>query len=186
MRIGTKSLLFGVHQVLWHPITVYLAWRKLYGSPTARETFCILVHDWGYWRSADIDGESGVNHPKLGAKIVGHLFGNSYRDLVLLHSQRLARKLGVEPSKLCWADKASILFEPAWLYLLRARTSGELMEYRSHAARWVALEEPDRKWFTWLKRRFVKSALAHRDFRAGQKRDHIRQATTNRNGSIPP
>lgn len=28
MRIGTKSILFGVHQFIWHPVTVYIAWRN--------------------------------------------------------------------------------------------------------------------------------------------------------------
>ena len=86
MRVGTKSLLFGVHQFLWHPVTVILAWRKLYGWPSARETVCILVHDGGYWKAADMDGEWGMNHPELGAKIAGSLFGDTYYDLVLLHS----------------------------------------------------------------------------------------------------
>ena len=48
----------------------------------------------------------GMNHPELGAKIAGSLFGDAYYDLVLLHSRRLARELGATPSKLCWADKA--------------------------------------------------------------------------------
>jgi hypothetical protein len=160
MRVGTKSLLFGVHQFLWHPLTVILAWRKLYGWPSARETVCILVHDWGYWKAADMDGEWGMNHAELGAKIAGSLFGDAYYDLVLLHSRRLARELGATPSKLCWADKASILFEPEWFYLLRARASGELAEYRDKAAWQVRIEESDGKWFKWLKRDLAKAALA--------------------------
>ena len=160
MRVGTKSLLIGVHQLVWHPITVYLAWRKLYGRPRARETFCILVHDWGYWGSPDMDGQSGIDHPKLGSEIAGRLFGDYYRQLVLLHSRHLARKLGATPSKLCWADKASILFEPEWFYLLRARASGELAEYRARAAWRVRTEESDSKWFTWLKKDLVEAAIA--------------------------
>lgn len=160
MRVGTKSLLVGVHQVLWHPITVYLAWRKLYGRPTLRETFCILVHDLGYLGCADMDGESGIDHPRLGSKIAGKLFGDQYRELVLLHSRHLARKLDAIPSKLCWADKASILFEPEWFYLLRARASGELAEYRARAASRVRTEESDSKWFTWLKKDLAEAAIA--------------------------
>jgi hypothetical protein len=29
MGVGTKSLLIGVHELLWHPITVYLGWCRL-------------------------------------------------------------------------------------------------------------------------------------------------------------
>jgi len=159
MRVGTKSLLFGVHQFLWHPMTVILAWRKLYGWPNARETVCILVHDWGYWRAPDMDGEWGMNHPELGALIAGSLFGTTYYDLVLLHSRSLARELGATPSKLCWADKASILFEPEWFYLLRARASGELAEYRDKTAGQVRIDQSDSKWFKWLKRDLAKAAL---------------------------
>jgi hypothetical protein len=172
MRVGTKSLLIGVHQLVWHPITVYLAWRRLYGRPTVRETVCILVHDWGYWGSRDMDGQSGINHPKLGSEIAGKLFGGEYRELVLLHSRRLARKLGATPSKLCWADKASILFEPQWFYLLRAQASGELAEYRQKAARWVALNEPDRQWFRWLKRRLTRAARIGYNNRVSQNAIH--------------
>ena len=68
--------------------------------------------------------------------------------------------LGATPSKLCWADKASILFEPEWFYLLRARASGELAEYRDKAAWRVRIEESDGKWFQWLKRDLAKAALA--------------------------
>lgn len=107
-----------------------------------------------------MDGKWGIHHPILGAKIVGCLFGDACRDLVLLHSRRLAGKLGAKPSKLCWADKASILFEPEWFYLLRARASGELAEYREKAAWRVRIAEPDGKWFSWLKRDLAKAALA--------------------------
>jgi hypothetical protein len=160
MSVGTKSLLVGVHQLLWHPITVYLAWCRLYGRPTVRETICILVHDWGYWGSQDIDGHSGIDHPKVGSKIAGRLFGDYYRELVLLHSRHLAGKLGATPSKLCWADKASILFDPEWFYLLRARASGELAEYRENASWRVGIEESDRKWFKWLRADLAKTAVA--------------------------
>ena len=107
-----------------------------------------------------MDGEWGMNHPELGAKIAGSLFGDVYYDLVLLHSRRLARELGATPSKLCWADKASILFEPEWFYLLRARASGELAEYRDKTAWRVRSGESDGKWFKWLKRDLTKAALA--------------------------
>ncbi|SRR6266545_2269186 len=124
MKVGTKSLLMGVHQIFWHPFTVYRAWTRLYGHPTFRESFCIFFHDWGYWGSSEMDGITGANHPELGAAIAGVLFGEAHRNLVLLHSRRYAVDRSRYPSKLCWADKLSIVYEPDWFYLLRARASG--------------------------------------------------------------
>lgn len=57
--VGTRSLLFGVHQFLWHPWTVYRAWRYLYGKPTWREVVCIFLHDLGYFGKPNMDGEEG-------------------------------------------------------------------------------------------------------------------------------
>lgn len=159
MKLGTKSLLFGVHQLAWHPVTVWRAWRALYGkAPTWRETVCIIVHDWGYWGCADMDGEAGKQHPRVGAAIAGRLFGPAYHDLVLLHSRSLAEQLGREPSRLCWADKASMLHDPAWFYLLRARATGELREYRWNARAHFPLMGTDRDWLAWLKARLTRLA----------------------------
>jgi hypothetical protein len=47
-----------------------------------------------------LDREWGVNHPELGAKTAGSLSGKAYYDIVLLHSRRLAKKLGATTSKL--------------------------------------------------------------------------------------
>lgn len=33
MKIGTRSLLYGAHQFMLHPLFLALAWRKLYGAP---------------------------------------------------------------------------------------------------------------------------------------------------------
>ena len=155
MKTGTKSVLFGVHQFLWHPLTVWFAWVWLYRSvPTFREAFCILVHDWGYWGKAKMDDELGERHPEVGAKIAGALFGQEYYELCLLHSRHYARNAGKEPSALCWADKLSIVFEPWWFYLPRAIASGEINEYREMSAGFVPLDAPHRQWFNWVKDRF--------------------------------
>ena len=128
MKTGTKSILFGIHQFLWHPVTVWVAWVWLYRKlPTFKESICIIIHDWGYWGKTNMDDEEGERHPELGAKIAGWLFDypmvftlpaalwirtTDYHDLCLLHSRHYARNAGREPSKLCWADKLSIIFEP--------------------------------------------------------------------------
>ena len=173
MKTGTKSLLFGVHQVFWHPLTVCRAWTRLYGCPTFREMLCIVIHDWGYWGAAEMDGADGAGHPELGASIAGKLFDAVHRDLVLLHSRRYAKEHGLLPSKLCWADKLSIAYDPEWFYLLRARASGELHEYRRQAQSWVPLEESDRSWLRWIKARFTKSAVAQRRKSAGHPRREV-------------
>lgn len=149
MKTGSKSLIFGVHQFFWHPVTVWLAWVKLYGDfPSWRETVCIILHDLGYWGCSEMDGLDGELHPYVGANIAGYLFGIEYEDLVLRHSRTLCKNLNVQPSKLCWADKLSMEFDPTWFYLIRARFSGELKQYREMADRsgFIPKEAPDHCW----------------------------------------
>lgn len=155
MNVGTKSLLFGVHQFIWHPWTVGRAWRHIYGRwPTVSEWICIVCHDTpGYWGCPNMDGEQGKRHPERGAIIAGTLVYYWYRlkllwnrrikakhlialmyagdafELTLYHSSHYARMNDAKPSALYLPDKASILFEPRWWYLLRAKLSGEVYEY---------------------------------------------------------
>ncbi len=168
MKVGTKSLLFGVHQFLIHPVVVSIAWFHLYGRPTWRELACIVIHDWGYWGKPNMDGEEGENHPEFGAYIAARLLdGPTWSELYcyklcLFHSRHYARKFGATPSKLCWADKLSIRYEPWWLYLPRAWASGELAEYRQLAAGgkmatdtcYVPLTATHRRWYMWVQDRF--------------------------------
>ena len=75
MKIGTKSLLFGVHLWFWHPLMVAIAWWKLYGFPRdIRLWVAFFVHDWGYWGSPEMDGPQGDLHPHRGAAIMHKLF----------------------------------------------------------------------------------------------------------------
>jgi hypothetical protein len=166
MKTGTKSLLFGVHQIFWHPITVWIAWIYLYRKcPTWKESICIIIHDWGYWGKICMDDEEGETHPELGAKIARKLFGQCYYDFCLYHSRHYAKKIGIEPSKLCWADKCSIIFDPWWLYLPRALASGELKEYRKNASNFVPLEKSHKEWFGWIRIRFKNLALEKKNLK---------------------
>jgi hypothetical protein len=99
-----------------------------------------------------MDGAEGERHPEYAAKIATKLFGKRYGDLCLYHSRHYARNAGAEPSKLCWADKLSIVMEPRWFYLLRARASGEIKEYRQNSANsgYIQLSSTDKEWFTWV------------------------------------
>jgi hypothetical protein len=83
-----------------------------------------------------MDGESGLCHPRNGAWIAAEIVGWFSRKrafdvyfFCLNHSSNFARLNGASPSALYLPDKVSILFDPAWFYLLRARLSGELDEY---------------------------------------------------------
>ena len=154
MTVGTKSILFGVHAFWLHPWLVALAWRRLYGFPfDPRLWVAFFVHDLGYWGKPNMDGPEGETHPVLGSYIMWRLFDvadlnraqrrmlmatdlggwpERYRrwsDFVLYHSRFYAKRDGRAPSRLCFADKLSILYEPWWLYLPRAWASGELAEY---------------------------------------------------------
>lgn len=160
MKIGTRSLLFGVHQFMWHPITVYLAWVNLYGKPTWKETVCILIHDWGYFGKPDMDGEEGLKHPEWGARIARKICGLEYQNLILGHSRSYAKIYRKDISKLCWADKLSIKYDPWWLYLPRAWISGELEEYRAVAneSGLVGLNKRHRVWLSKLKETLIQQA----------------------------
>lgn len=162
MTTGTKSLLFGVHQFAWHPITVLAAWVWLYKRlPTWPELICIIIHDWGYWGKEHMDDQDGETHPELGASIAGWLFGEVYHDLCLFHSRHYSKTLGREPSLLCWADKASIAFESWWLYLPRAWLSGELKEYRAESNKvgLLLIGATHRDWFKWIRDRCIKIGM---------------------------
>lgn len=75
MRIGTKTLLFGSHQFLIHPLFLAAAWTKLYGFPwDPRLWVAFFVHDLGYWGKPNLDGAEGDTHPELGARIMHRLF----------------------------------------------------------------------------------------------------------------
>jgi hypothetical protein len=166
MTTGTKSLLFGVHQFLIHPFVVWLAWISLYKRlPTWKETVCIIIHDWGYWGKAKMDDAEGEKHPEVGAKIALYLFKDSkWSFFCLYHSRHYARHFKVEPSRLCWADKYSITFEPWWLYLPRAWLSGELEEYRHSAANagFIPLTASHRRWYQWAQEWLGKQGLKQR------------------------
>lgn len=139
MKVGTKSLLFGVHQVFIHPIFTALGWIKIYGFSAEEYVWwklilCFIWHDWGYWNCSDMDGEYGVDHPELGGRIASLCLDRYQRDwdsyhLCIYHSRFYAKKHYADPSKLCWADKLGTASMPTWLWVFLARLSGELSEY---------------------------------------------------------
>lgn len=168
MKVGTKSLLFGVHQFIIHPITVFIAWWKLYGFPKdPRLWVAFIVHDWGYWGKPNIDGKEGETHPELGARIMHRLFDKkgeivnigrnqtikradwtNWYDFTLYHSRFYAKANNAPISKLCIADKYAICIDPWWFYLIRATLSGEIKEYLQQQR--VGNDKPFTDKRTWL------------------------------------
>ena len=150
MRIGTRSVLFGVHQFLVHPVLIAIGWWREFGFrrvalATSRDHtthlldprlwLAFVVHDLGYLGKPNMDGPEGETHPEVGARVVRRLFGDAWGDFVLLHSRYYAKRLGRPVSPLAMADKWVIVLEPSWLYLPRAWATGELAEYLEVGAR---------------------------------------------------
>lgn len=132
MTIGTKTLLFGAHQFVLHPVMVAIAWTRLYGVPyDPRLWIAFVVHDLGYVGRRDLDGPEGEAHVELGARIMARLFGPAWGDFCRYHSRFRASADGRRVSRLCLADKLAVALMPAWLYLPLARLSGEIHEYMS-------------------------------------------------------
>lgn len=71
MKVGTRSVLFGVHCFLIHPWFVAMAWWRLYGFPAdPRLWVAFFCHDLGYIGKPNMDGVEGEEHPAMGALIV--------------------------------------------------------------------------------------------------------------------
>lgn len=174
ISVGTKSLLFGVHAFWYHPIAVTLAWRKCYNRwPRWYEWIAIFSHDLAYWGKGNMDGPEGRKHPEGGAKIaewivyrIAKVLGygewsaqlaHEVKELSLYHSTHYATLAGRSVSKLYLPDKVSILYDPCWWYLLRARASGEVYEYIQNAPEWIrATYAPPYQteiWYWWYRTR---------------------------------
>ena len=134
MKLGTRSVLFGVHCFWIHPLYVALAWIRLYGWPWHPLTWvAFFVHDLGYIGLPDMDGDAGETHVFRGAWIMGALGGRKWYSFALYHSRFWAKYDAANISWLCVADKYSFCITPRWLYLLLAYMSGELWEYMDRA-----------------------------------------------------
>lgn len=169
MKIGTKSLLFGYHQFLFHPLMVAISWWRLYGFPfDPRLWVAFLVHDIGYWGKPNMDGPEGETHPVVGAQIMHRLFdwpriknyplqkGGYSRDynyrwlhFTLFHSRFYAKGCSQPTSKLCRADKAVILILPWWIQLGLMNATGEIHEYmKGQNGRTTGIGRTQREWLS--------------------------------------
>lgn len=226
MRIGTKSVLFGAHCFLLHPWFVAWGWWRLYGFPwDPRLWVAFFVHDLGYLGKPNMDGPEGETHPLLGARIMSALFDwwaidktavfvttsgeydprpvadrrhrfGMWGRFALLHSRYFAKALGLQPSRLCIADKLAIALTPAWLYLPMVRATGEVREYMAHAKHWIQgnervsaderrrlLSASERDWYAGVQAYCARWAHEHADGKADTWTSSSRQrATVDANG----
>lgn len=192
MKLGLKSLLFGAHQFILHPLYVAAAWTKLYGFPRDwRLWVCFFVHDLGYYQCKDIDGEDGKLHPHLGGNIVQDWYGDDWGFWCAFHSRSLAHSLNEPISRLCVADKLAFCLENKRFYLWRCKLTGELTEYLKNARR-SAITRPDRfspaerdallehnasVWFDTVKRLHLEFVAAHKDLATPQPNIPLRERT---------
>lgn len=167
MTIGTRSILFGVHQFAVHPWFVAWAWWKLYGFPLDPRLWCaFFLHDIGYFGKPNMDGPEGETHCEAGARVMGWLFGKKWGDFTLYHSRFYAKKFNQPFSRLCAADKLAIDLTWQWLYLIQANLTGEIHEYmKGTGARSPAGERSQRQWLTDVQRYCRNWAWEHRDGR---------------------
>lgn len=134
MTIGTKSLLFGCHQVIIHPVFTFAGWVFLYKvkSISFQVLLAIIIHDWGYFSCKSMDGpDGGALHPfrilcRFG--FIYNSFPKAYEE-ILYHSRHLSKLYEHEPSRLCWADKLGTGIMPSILWAVLAYASGEGWEY---------------------------------------------------------
>ena len=136
MTTGTKTVLFGTHQFLIHPVFVLLAWLILYRRfPKFYELCAIVTHDLGYWGCPNVDGGEGEQHPERVAQWWRkHFngFGELVANEVLGHSRFYSKLKGLPLSPLFRADKLAPTLYPRWMYLLMGTLSGEIAEYMEH------------------------------------------------------
>jgi len=143
MKLGTRSVLFGAHQFLLHPIFLAIAWTMLYGFPfDPRLWVSFFVHDLGYIGLPNMDGPEGKLHVERGARIMS-IFGSEWADFARFHSRSYASLHGAAPSRLCAADKLATCIVPARLYLFMVNLTGEIHEYMANTP-----AANQREWFT--------------------------------------
>lgn len=152
--VGLRTYLFGLHNPALHTFLLLLSWRSIYKSwPNFKEFVCLLIHDVGYIQQDILDGPTD-NHPMLGAKIAGRLFGEEYYELCAGHSRDFATKHDLELSRLALPDKFWPFLLPSSLFALIIRLGGERKAYeRSGSNRWgqpIQVSLIKRDYLNWL------------------------------------
>lgn len=135
MTEGTKSLLFGCHQFLMHPLCVLWAWHKLYGRwPKLGQIICIFLHDVGHLgKNYLTDPELKKIHWRMGAEIARKLLGEDAYWFTRWHSKSSNGDTW-QPTELFWADKYSRLVAPLWFRQVSCLVEGFT---RSQQRQWL-------------------------------------------------
>lgn len=107
----------------------------------------------------------------------------TWRDFSMFHSRYYAKKHNGQPSKLCFADKLSFSYTPAWLYLPMVNATGEIKEYLRNAKKaetehWKPVEG-QKIWHRQLSEYMIKWVDEHKDGRIDTWTDSNRHAITN-------
>ena len=81
--------------------------------------------------------------------------GTTWYCFCFYHSRYLCKRYGAQPSRLCFADKLSFPYTPAWLYLPAVTATGEIREYLKNAqtadsGHWKPTGNDKRKWHAQL------------------------------------
>lgn len=174
--VGTRSLLYGSHQFVLHPLMVAWAWWRLYGFPAdPRLWVAFFVHDLGYVGKPNMDGPEGDTHPEWGAQFMTRWFGSEWGDLCRYHSRFIAKRDKRNPSRLCAPDKLAAGSWPAWLYVFLCARTGELTEYMERTTPGVPSKYESTKacpwsanpvkWYGHVSRYLREWAWTHRDGR---------------------
>jgi hypothetical protein len=128
MKEGTRSVLFGCHNPLFHGLCVLAAWRITYKSwPKWWQIICIFVHDVGVWgRQYLSDDTAKKGHWELGARwsmLIVHRLSTMRRKHYLMHrawqlcAGHAPNESGYVRSELWLPDKKSWLIAPmVWLW----------------------------------------------------------------------
>lgn len=122
MTEGTKSMLFGCHQIIIHPLIVLVAWYRLYRRwPKPWQLVCILIHDIGHWGKDYLTYfEHKRDHWRAGAELARRLFGDEAYWFCRWHS-KTSNGNSWQPNDLFYADKYSWLCAPRWWLKLNDR-----------------------------------------------------------------
>lgn len=126
IKSGIGCLIFGYHNFIFHPLTLYLSYIDRYKKlPSFEWVLCFIFHDVGY---AFIDmkniRDGKENHPIYGAYIIKTLIGDYWADICIRHSREFCNNENV--SDLAYIDKDSTRFHPIEFAIIQCFISGEL------------------------------------------------------------
>ncbi len=130
MKQGTKSILFGCHQFIWHPLFVIIGWTLYHNRfPKFWELICIIVHDWGIWGINYLDDpKNKLDHPRFGANIAEKYLGKKAWQLIGGHSLEFINSfnkflastspLACEDKTLPWLKISDLFYADKYSWLL--------------------------------------------------------------------